>query len=153
MCVFSRFTMVSKVHLLLILIHSSPNLALIQKDNYYEACWEQCYQSIQSIFAPSELKAYEVEAARFLDIGTYARYLKNTESVNGTAILLDYTYSKWHDPNINSMLQPHEDVSSHYSKSQISVQKFNFDIPQHFHKIFLSNFFDNFPREIKVVKS
>jgi len=101
--------MVSKVHLLLILIYLSPNLALIEKDNYYEACWEQCYQSIQSIFAPSELKAYEVEAARFLDIGTYARYLKNTESVNGTAILLDYTYSKWHDPDINSMLQPHED--------------------------------------------
>ena len=92
-------------------IQCVQNLALIQKDNYYEACWEQCYQSIQSIFAPSELKAYEVEAARFLDIGTYARYLKNTESVNGTAILLDYTYSKWHDPNINSMLQPHEDVS------------------------------------------
>ena len=145
--------MVSKVHLLLILIHSSPNLALIQKDNYYEACWEQCYQSIQSIFAPSELKAYEVEAARFLDIGTYARYLKNTESVNGTAILLDYTYSKWHDPNINSMLQPHEDVSLHYSKSQISVQKFNFDIPQHFHEFFIQNFCNNFSREIKVVNS
>ena len=103
--------MVSKVHLLLILIYLSPNLALIEKDNYYEACWEQCYQSIQSIFAPSELKAYEVEAARFLDIGTYARYLKNTESVNGTAILLDYTFSKWHDPKINFMLQPHENVS------------------------------------------
>lgn len=86
--------------------------------NILSICWEQCFQSIQSVFAPEELKAYEVEAARFLDIGTYARYLKNTESVNGTAILLDYTFSKWHDPKINFMLQPHENVSQfHFWKT------------------------------------
>ena len=43
---------------------------------------------------------------------------------------------------------------THYSKSQIFVQKFNFDkIKQHFHEFFTQIFFDNFFREIKVVNS
>ena len=102
--------MVLKEYLILLTLISSIS-SQDERTNFYESCWEQCFQSIQSVFAPEELKAYEVEAARFLDIGTYARYLKNTESVNGTAILLDYTFSKWHDPKINFMLQPHENVS------------------------------------------
>ena len=43
--------------------------------------------------------------------------------------------------------------SSHYSKSQIFVQKFNFDKPPSFSQVFHPNFFDNFSREIKVVNS
>ena len=42
---------------------------------------------------------------------------------------------------------------THYSKSQIFVQKFNFDKTQHFHEFFTQIFFDNFSREIKVVNS
>ena len=44
-------------------------------------------------------------------------------------------------------------LNSHYSKSQIFVQKFNFVNPQHFHEFFPQIFFDNFSREIKVVNS
>ena len=43
---------------------------------------------------------------------------------------------------------------THYWKSQIFVQKFNFDKTQtfvHFHEFFTQIFFDNFSREIKVV--
>ena len=42
---------------------------------------------------------------------------------------------------------------SHYSKSQIFVQKFNFDKTPTFSQVFHQNFFDNFSREIKVVNS
>ena len=42
---------------------------------------------------------------------------------------------------------------SHYSKSQIFVQKFNFDKILTFSRVFHPNFFDNFSREIKVVNS
>ena len=46
---------------------------------------------------------------------------------------------------------------THYSKSQIFVQKFNFDktptFSRVFHPIYLFFFFDNFSREIKVVNS
>ena len=38
---------------------------------------------------------------------------------------------------------------SHYSKSQIFVQKFNFDKTPTFSRVFHPNFFDNFSREIK----
>ena len=41
--------------------------------------------------------------------------------------------------------------AAHYSKSQIFVQKFNFDKNQHFHEFFAQTFFDNFSREIKAV--
>ena len=43
--------------------------------------------------------------------------------------------------------------TTHYSKSQIFVQKFNFDKTPTFSQVFLSNFFDNFSREIKVVQN
>ena len=43
--------------------------------------------------------------------------------------------------------------TSHYSKSQIFVQKFNFDKTPTFHEFFTPKFFDNFSREIKVVNS
>ena len=42
---------------------------------------------------------------------------------------------------------------SHYSKSQIFVQKFNFDNTPTFHEFFTQIIFDNFSREIKVVNS
>ena len=42
---------------------------------------------------------------------------------------------------------------SHYSKSQIFVQKFNFDKTPTFSRVLHPNFFDNFYREIKVVNS
>ena len=42
---------------------------------------------------------------------------------------------------------------SHYSKSQIFVQKFNFDKTPTFSRVFHPNFFHNFTREIKVVNS
>ena len=43
---------------------------------------------------------------------------------------------------------------SHYSKSQIFVQKFNFDKTLFtFSRVFHPNFFDNYSREIKVVNS
>ena len=42
---------------------------------------------------------------------------------------------------------------SHYSKSQIFVQKFNFDKTPTFSQVFHPNFFENFSREIKVVNS
>ena len=42
---------------------------------------------------------------------------------------------------------------AHYSKSQIFVQKFNFDITPTFSRVFHPHFFDNFSREIKVVNS
>ena len=42
---------------------------------------------------------------------------------------------------------------SHYSKSQIFVQKFNFDKTPTFSRVIHPNFFDNFSREIKVVNS
>ena len=60
------------------------------------------------------------------------------------------------------------DFYTHYSKSQIVVQKFNFDKtfsgnqscqqlksanPQYIHEFFTQNFIDNFSREIKVVNS
>ena len=45
------------------------------------------------------------------------------------------------------------DHDTHYSNSQIFVQKFNFDITQTFSRVFHPNFFDNFSREIKVVNS
>ena len=48
---------------------------------------------------------------------------------------------------------PHLLGISHYSKSQIFVQKFNFDKPQHFHEFFTQIFFWQFSREIKVVNS
>ena len=116
--------MVLKEYLILLTLISSIS-SQDERTNFYESCWEQCFQSIQSVFAPEELKAYEVEAARFLDIGTYARYLKNTESVNGTAILLDYTFSKWHDPKINFMLQPHENVSQfHFLENLEKIEFF-----------------------------
>ena len=41
----------------------------------------------------------------------------------------------------------------HYSKSRIFVQKFNFDKTPTFSRVFHSNFFDNFSREIKFVNS
>ena len=44
-------------------------------------------------------------------------------------------------------------ISAHYSKSQIFVQKFNFDKTPTFSRVFHPNFFDNFFREIKVVNS
>ena len=43
--------------------------------------------------------------------------------------------------------------STHYSKSQIFVQKFKLTNPQHFHEFFIQIFFDSFSREIKVVNS
>ena len=43
--------------------------------------------------------------------------------------------------------------TTHYSKSQIFVQKFNFDKAQTFSRIFHPIFFDNFYREMKVVNS
>ena len=95
-------------------IHAIGDLPLLNegfnKRNYYEACWEKCFQDIENVFQPREQQVYSIEASRFLDIGTYARYLKNTDSVNGTAILLDYTFSKWHDQSINPMLQDYERV-------------------------------------------
>ena len=42
---------------------------------------------------------------------------------------------------------------THYSKSQIFVQKFNIDKTPTFSRVFHPNFFDNFSREIKVVNS
>ena len=42
---------------------------------------------------------------------------------------------------------------SHYSKSRIFVQKFNFDKTPTLSRVFYPNFFDNFCREIKVVNS
>ena len=46
------------------------------------------------------------------------------------------------------------DLKSHYSKSQMFVQKFNFEKNPIIFTSFSSNFFfDNFSREIKVVKS
>ena len=44
---------------------------------------------------------------------------------------------------------------THYSKSQIFVQKFNFDKKKTllFSRLYNSNLFDNFSREIKVVNS
>ena len=44
-------------------------------------------------------------------------------------------------------------LDSHYSKSQIFVQKFNFDKTPTFSRVFHPIFFDNFSREIKVVNS
>ena len=44
-------------------------------------------------------------------------------------------------------------ATAHYSKSQIFVQKFNFDKTITFSRVFHQNFFDNFSREIKVVNS
>ena len=44
-------------------------------------------------------------------------------------------------------------VYTHYSKSQIFVQKFNFDQNHNIFASFSPNFFDNFSREIKVVNS
>ena len=41
----------------------------------------------------------------------------------------------------------------HYSKSQIFVQKFNFDKTPTFSRVFHQIFFDNFSREINVVNS
>ena len=41
----------------------------------------------------------------------------------------------------------------HYSKSQIFVQKFNFDKTPTFSRVFHQKNFDNFSREIKVVNS
>ena len=43
--------------------------------------------------------------------------------------------------------------TTHYSKSQIFVQKFNFDKTPSFHEFFTHNFFDNFSRESKVVNT
>ena len=45
------------------------------------------------------------------------------------------------------------DRKTHYSKSQIFVQKFNFDKTPRFSRVFHPIFFDNFSREIKVVNS
>merc|ERR1712049_89480 len=42
---------------------------------------------------------------------------------------------------------------SHYSTSQIFVQKFNFDKTPTISRVFHQIFFDNFSREIKVVNS
>ena len=46
-------------------------------------------------------------------------------------------------------------LDSHYLKSQIFVQKINFEKKknQHFHEFVTQNFFDNFSREIKVVNN
>ena len=44
-------------------------------------------------------------------------------------------------------------MKSHYSKSQIFVQKFNFDKTTTFSRVFHPIFFANFSREIKVVNS
>ena len=44
-------------------------------------------------------------------------------------------------------------VKSHYYKSQIFVQNSILTKPQHFHELFIQNFFDNFSRKIKVVNS
>ena len=44
-------------------------------------------------------------------------------------------------------------ILTHYSKSQNFVQKFNFDKPPTFSRVFHPNFLDNFSREIKVVNS
>ena len=41
----------------------------------------------------------------------------------------------------------------HYSKSQIFVQKFNFDKNPTFSRVFSPNLFDNFSREIEVANS
>ena len=52
------------------------------------------------------------------------------------------------------MLRPKLTVSStHYSKRQIFVQKFNFYKTPTFSRVFHPIFFDNFSREIKVVNS
>ena len=45
------------------------------------------------------------------------------------------------------------ELISHYSKSQIFVQKFNFDKTPTFHEFFTQMFLDNFSGEIKVVNS
>jgi len=52
-------------------------------------------------------------------------------------------------------LQEEEEAlrKSHYWKSQILVQKFNFDKTPTFSRVFHPIFFDNFSREIKVVNS
>ena len=44
-------------------------------------------------------------------------------------------------------------IKSQYSKSQIFVQKFNFDKTQTISRVFPTIFFGNFSREIKVVNS
>ena len=44
-------------------------------------------------------------------------------------------------------------TKTHYSKSQIFVQKFNFDKTPTFSRVLHQIFFDNFSREIKVVNS
>ena len=98
------------ISLIFLSLTGIQSTSLIGKQNYYEACWEKCFQDIENVFQPREQQVYSIEASRFLDIGTYARYLKNTDSVNGTAILLDYTFSKWHDQSINPMLQEYERV-------------------------------------------
>ena len=44
-------------------------------------------------------------------------------------------------------------MKSHYSKSQIFVQKFNFDKTTRFHEFYTPIFLDNYSREIKVINS
>ena len=46
-----------------------------------------------------------------------------------------------------------KNLKTHYSKSQIFVQEFNFDKTTTFSRVVHPNFFDNFSREMKVVKS
>ena len=44
-------------------------------------------------------------------------------------------------------------ILTHYSKSQIFVQKFNFDQPQHFHEFFTQFFFLQFLVKSKLSKT
>ena len=68
-------------------------------------------------------------------------------------ILIIFKFHIWHysQMSIEAYLIFYD--HAHYSKSQIFVQKFNFDKTPTFSRVFHPTFFDNFSREIKVVNS
>ena len=71
-----------------------------------------------------------------------------------TDFVTDFQFSPFDDGLLATGSQDLSVSSSHYYKSQIFVQKFNFDSnPRHFHEFFQPKFFENFSREIKVVNS
>ena len=71
-----------------------------------------------------------------------------------TDFVTDFQFSPFDDGLLATGSQDLSVSSSHYYKSQIFVQKFNFDNnPRHFHEFFSPQKIYNFSREIKVVNS
>ena len=63
--------------------------------------------------------------------------------------------NEYYSENVEIVEEGMEEMHSgaHYSKSQIFVQKFNFDQTPTISRVFTQIFFDYFSREIKVVNS